>query len=321
MTTGHDDHPSSQGDPIDLDVLRGWREDRDPALRQRHQLPMLAELVELGPGEKPTGAISLHGPDLLLGRFQSHYAPVDIGFRHLKDHQLYRMGAPHVHLSHDGQGWSVEVLSPQARTAINGNGISHLHDDHHLRAGDLLTLGVTRFEFRPTDMPLKRWDDARRRLLEQVDEPALFLKRRGGLCGPHMQLGQGEPLILGRTYPAPGTLPRTEKWPAPDARRWDLSGLFDEERKFISFRHARVSLQKGQWTIEPLSNRHRTFVNRIGITGTVALQSGDEIGLGSVLIRFHHPHRSLEYSRPRHVPTVVDWSEGRPPSAPPPEKK
>ncbi len=323
MTTGQDEASSPQHKPptIDLDVLRGWREDRDPALRWRHQLPALAQLIPLGPGDENSGPIDLHGPDLLLGRFQSHYAPVDVGFRQLRDHQLYRMGAPHVHLSQDEQGWLVEVLSPQAKTMINDRMVSHLHDDQRLEGGDILTLGVTRFEFRPTGVPLERWTAARGRLFERVAEPSLFLKRHGGCCGPFIGLGEGAPLTLGRSFPRPGTLPHTDRWPLPDERRWDLSGLFDEERKHISFRHARVALKKGQWTIEPLSSRHRTFVNRIGISGTIALQSGDEIGLGSVLIRFHHPHRSLESSRPRHVPTVVDWSEGRPPSTPTPEKK
>lgn len=302
--------------PIDLDVLRGWKERRDPTLREEHRLPAVAELVQLGDGDRPEYRYSIHGADLLLGRYQSRYAPVDVLLHRLRDHQTYQLGAPHVHLGREDDHWQIRVLSPRTTTTVDDSALDHYDDPVELTDGTVVTLGNTRFRFRTTGVSLPEWRQARQQLLSEVDEPALFLKRRGGPCGPFCRLDEQTPLVIGRTHPRPGLLPDTDHWPDPDELNWDLSGLYDFERKHVAFRHAVVELNSGRWTLRALSTRQRTFVNRIAATGTVALKTGDEIGLGSVLVRFHHPHRSLESSRPRHVPAVVDWSEGKPPSTP-----
>ena len=301
---------------VDLDVLRGWRESRDPRLRQSHEIPVLAELVQLSDSDRPLYHYGVYGTDVLLGRFQSQYAPVDLHFPHLEDHQLYRLGAPHAHLSFDEDGWQIQAISPASDTLVNQQVLRDLHVSHYLTDGDIVTLGAARFRFHPSKMPIAHWQEERARLLSQVNEPALFLKRQGCVCGPFCRLSQDSPVILGRSFPEPGVLPGTGSWPKPDAMRWDLSGLYDFERRYVGFRHASIGLRKGRWMIEPLSNRQRTFVNRIAISGAIALESGDEIALGSVLFRFHHPHRTIDSSRPRHVPAVLDWSEGKPPKAP-----
>ena len=323
MSRGEDDTAVSgetvpgEHPPVDLDVLRGWSEQRDPALRGEHRLPAVAELIQLDDRDRPTFSYSIHGADLLLGRYQSRYAPVDVLFHHLHDHQTYQLGAPHAHLGHADDNWKLRILSPRTSTSIGDIAIDHRDDPMVVSDGEVITLGNTRFRFRTTGVSLSKWRLARQGLLSEVDEPALFLKRRGGPCGPFCRLDEETPLVIGRTHPPPGELPNTDHWPDPDDVSWDLSGLYDHERKHVAFRHAVIELKSGRWTLRALSSRQRTFVNRIAASGTVALKTGDEIGLGSVLLRFHHPHRSLESSRPRHVPAVVDWSEGRPPSTPP----
>lgn len=307
---------SAADSPVDLDVLRGWSERRHPGLQQSHRLPALAELVQLDDRDRPVHSYSIHGSDLLLGRYQSRYAPVDVLFYRLRDHQTYELGAPHAHLGIDEGDWRLRVLSPRAKTAIDGQPVDHREDPVTLGDGEVVTLGRTRFRFRTTDVVMSTWESQRQKVLSRVDEPALFLKRRGGVCGPFCRVDDQRPVVIGRSHPAPGVLPDTDHWPDPKRLDWDLSGLYDRERRHVAFRHAVIELKRGRWMLRAISKRQRAFVNRIAVTGAVALKSGDEIGLGSVLFRFHHPHRSLESSRPRHVPAVVDWSQERPPSPP-----
>lgn len=314
-----DSEPQGQS-IVDLDVLRGWSEHRDPALRRGHRLPALAEFIQLG-DDGPVCRYTIHGPDVLLGRFQSRYAPVDVLFDRLQDHQVYRLGAPHAHLNFADSQWHLQVLSPRSTTLVDGEPLEHLHKPRLLDDGDELTLGVTRFRFQSISGNDGHWRHRRQELLETVARPALFLKRRGGLCGPHRLLDEDTALVLGRTFPIPGTLPDTNEWPERDKNHWDLSGLYDFERRYIAFRHARIERDHKKWTITPVSSRQQTFVNRIAISEKIALQPGDEIGLGSVLLHFHHPDHDREQERERHIPTAVDWSEGRRPTPPKTENK
>ena len=293
---------------VDLNVLRGWREHRDPRLRGEHSLPPLATLIHLDSNDRPIHRYPIHGDDLLLGRFQPQYAPVDLHFHTLLDHELYRLGAPHARITYQDQSWSLQPLTPRSPTRINDGPVENLRSTFPLRQGDLLTLGVARFRFEDQLTTLEPFLERRRQLYASVSDPALFLLRAGSPCGPRMILPQNTPLLLGRSYPAAGTLPDTAEWPGLPESFWDLSGLFDHERRHISFRHASIALRKGRWTIEPLSRRQRTFVNRIALTSRIPLEPGDELALGSVLFRFHHPHRSISETPPRHVPAVIDWS-------------
>lgn len=301
---------------VDLDALRGWEEQRDPALQAPHGLPALAELVQLDDNDEAVWSYPIHGPDLLVGRFQSQYAPVDVVFHQLQDHQTYRLGAPHAHLSYEDGTWRFEVLTPRARTIVGEQSLTHLQAPVALSDGDRITLGVTRFRFHTHEVSPNSHRQTRADLIGDLESPTLFLKRRGGICGPRCQLREDQPLVLGRSFPPAGHLPNTEHWPHHDPYNWDLCGVYDYERRFVAFRHAIIAHHRGRWTIAPLSARQRTFVNRIAISGRVALSGGDEIGLGLVLLRFCEPGDDETIKGPptRDVPTVVDWSEGRPPA-------
>lgn len=54
----------------------------------------------------------------------------------------------------------------------------------------------------------------------------------------------------------------------------------------VSRRHALVRVRAGQAVIEDLGSRNGTFVGGNRLTGSVALNHGDEVRLGSVTLRF-----------------------------------
>jgi hypothetical protein len=124
---------------------------------------------------------------------------------------------------------------------------------------------------------------------------ALFLKRHGGLCGPRLKLEPGSSPVIGRFSP------RSQ----PD---WELSGLPEHERRHIAYRHAQLRPIAQGWEIIPLTERHRVYINRQAINGPTRLTTGDEVGLGSVLLHFHYPDGGeAPWRRKLQVPTLVDW--------------
>ena len=305
---------------VDLDALRGWRERRAPALRSAHLLPGLARLVRLtpGPGSGPEGprqAWAIHGPEVLLGRYHTTHGPVDLGLEGLLDHELYRLGAPHLRLKlHERGHWRVMTLSPSARTELNGAALAQTQREHDLVDGDVLTVGVValRFEVQP-EADRARWMRLREDVLRTEERPALFLKRAGGICGPRHALDGPEGAVIGRAFPEAASLARPRHWAAHREPDWDLSGSREHERRYIAPRHVALRpIHDHDWEIHPLSERQRTFVNRVEITEPRALVPGDEIGLGTVLFHFHHP-QAAEPSR-RHtirLPHIVDWHHER----------
>ncbi len=313
--------PQRSQNDVDLDVLRGWSEHRDPALQKKHHLPALASFVLLDEDDQPLFRYRIYGPDILVGRFQARYAPVDLLFSGIEDQQIFRLGAPHAHLSCDFTSWKFQVLSPRSTTLVDGQPLEHLHKAKVLTGKEVITLGVTRFRFETDHVASADWRAERQNLLDTLDSPALFLKRSGGICGVYHGLSEDEPLVVGRSFPKPGQLGAPDIWPVRDENFWDLSGLYDFERRYIAFRHAQIEKSGQEWTIAPLSTRQRIFVNRIAISEKVTLTPGDEIGLGSILFHFHHPAESKTRQRQRHVPAVVDWSEGRRLTPTPTEKK
>lgn len=66
--------------------------------------------------------------------------------------------------------------------------------------------------------------------------------------------------------------------------------VFDET---VSFRHARLAFNKGQWLLEDLGSRNGTRVNDIRVDEPLVLADGDHIHLGKVELRFeqgsHNP--------------------------------
>lgn len=306
---------------VDLDAIRGWSEHRDPALRNAHRLPALASLVELDDDATPSTVYPIHGPDVLVGRSHFRHPPVDLSLHGLRDHQLYRLGTLHIRLWLDGETWKLRVLSSRVSTAIADKELNHRDPDSALGDGDLLTLGITRFRFSSRHTALGEWHQRQRRLLDAVDTPALFLERFGAPCGPHRLLEKKAPLVVGRTHPGPNRFPDTSQWPRPDDHFWDLSGVFDHERTYLAFRHIAVEYGNDRWTLRPLSPGHQTFLNGRVVSEPVPIHSGDRIGLGSVVVRFHDPDDPTERRPPSEIPEIVDWSEGRRPLSSPPERQ
>ncbi|WP_230467590.1 FHA domain-containing protein [Lujinxingia vulgaris] len=303
---------------IDLDILRGWSEARDPALASPHALSALATLRQLDPNQTAIASYPIFGPAILLGRFHSQHSPIDLLLDNLQDHQTYRLGSPHAHLELLPTGqWVIQALAPQSPTLLNGEPIDTLATARELRHGDRITLGVTTFVFEPHDTTLEDHQLELDRLLASSNAPALFLMRSGAPCGPYLTLDPQHPITLGRSYPPAGTLPNSQHWPARPEHFWDLSGLPDVERKFVAFHHARLFFKNQRWHIEPLSSRQRTYINRIPINAPTALEPGDEIGLSSALFHLQHPSARAIPRRNITPPRPVNWSEGRPPAEDP----
>ncbi|RVU46952.1 FHA domain-containing protein [Lujinxingia sediminis] len=304
--------------PFDLDVLRGWSEERDPALASPHALSALATLHQRDASNTPIASYPIFGPAILLGRFHSQHSPVDLLLDSLQDHQTYRLGSPHAHLEWLPSGqWGVQALAPQSPTLLNDERIDTLATARELRAGDRITLGVTTFEFEPHDITREHHQHQLDTLLTSCRPPALFLMRSGAPAGPCHPLDPQRSLTLGRSYPPARVLPNSHHWPPRPEHFWDLSGLPDIERKFVAFQHARLFFKEQRWHIEPLSTRQRTYVNRIPINVPTALEPGDELGLGSALFHLQLPTTHVLPRRNITPPRPINWSEGHPPAEDP----
>lgn len=296
---------------IDLDVLRGWAETRDPELRAEHALPPLCRLVRADGAQVET----IHGPDVLVGRYHPQYGPVDVILRGLADHQNYRLGAPHLHLSlGDDGGWTVRNVSPTVETSVAGVALASPETVQPIESGDDLTLGCVSYRFEASGLTLGEWEDARARLLDEADCAGLYLCRRGGPCGPCRPLEAAGELTVGRSFPAVGTLPDGHRWGDPAPPDWDLAGLYEEERKFVAFEHARLEQRDADWYVVPRAARRKTFVNRLEIIDATPVSFGDEIALGSVIFYLHKPSAGARPARKAiEPPAVVDWQEGSTP--------
>jgi hypothetical protein len=313
---------------IDLDILRGWTQSRDPQLRRAHALPALGRLVHLDSDHVER----LHGPDLLVGRYHPQNGPVDLIPNGLKDHETYRLGAPHLHLqmASDGQ-WTLRHISPGTRTIVGDDLLEDCDETHRLNHGDELTLGCARYLFESSGVGLQQWEDERRALLDSAEGPALFLCRRGGPCGPRFALDEDSAVLLGRTIPPGGNFRVDVPWfgaehkPVPPDV--DLAGLYPSERKFISFLHAYfkrdAAESKGEscdessdaYQVVPVSTRQKTFLNRHEIIEPARLADGDEVALGAVFFCVRLSDSSTAVTRKTiEPPAVVDWGEESSPS-------
>ncbi|MEM1346992.1 MAG: FHA domain-containing protein [Myxococcota bacterium] len=291
---------------VDLDVLRGWGEVRDASLRSEHILPAMARLVLLHGQEE----IGLHGPKLVLGRLNAQFGPVDTLMSELFDHERYRIGAPHVHLSIDErEEWSLRVLTADSPTHLNDLLLPLGGRPHKIKSGDILRLDTNAFRFEVCEeISLSRWTNAFQDILTTERRPALLLKRDGGLCGPRLGMSQRKLYTVGRSFPRLRRLPHTMSAPPLD---WDLSGLFEHERKHVAYRHIALRpLNDQDWAVAPLSRRHRVFVNRVEISEVTPLEPGDEIGLNTILLHYHNPRADQPSSTHTiRLPIASDWSQ------------
>lgn len=311
---------------LDLDVFRGWREERDPSLSSSHLLPALARLSLLKSAKSNDEVASylqwtIYGPRIYLGRYHSSAGPVDIFFDGLLDHELYRINAPHALLELGERGfWTLKALSRGGLVAVDGETIEPGDPAVPVGNRQRITLGVAQFRFDILgDGTLTSWT---RRLEDQLrvqENPALFLKRQGGICGPRYELKEGRAAVIGRSFPRERDLSRPGHWNAAETLDWDLSGLREHERRHIGFRHAIIRPRNDHdWEIEALSLRHKLTVNRLPVTEPKLLQSGDEIGLGSIVFQFHHPNAGRPSSRATvKLPNPVDWHHEQKPTKPP----
>ena len=297
---------------IELDVLRGWSERLDPELRSEHLLPSLARLVPLqgGPGASALpGArpLTLHGPQVVLGRYHPQHGPVDLTPSWWSEAQLYKLGSPHVRLALQARGWRLWAISPGHLTLLNGQPLSHEQTrGWPLASGDQLTLGAVtlRFEVGPTTLP--QWERRLQDMLKTVDHPTLWLKRHGGLCGPMFRLTPRAKALLGRAFPGRGSPGLGPLLPSssPD---WDLAGLYEHERRHLGFRHASLDWSQDAWELNPISRRQKVWLNRRELQEPERLTSGDEIGLGGALLHFHDPKAPYARLPELPVPKLIDW--------------
>ncbi len=302
---------------VDLQRLRGWPEVHDPSLRAPHQLPALAELIQLDEKGPSQNSHRIHGPYVIVGRSHFRHPPVDLSLYGLQDHQLYRLGSPHAQFFVDDERWYLRILAPRSTSALNGDPLLRGDAPRALSTGDEIRLGATTFRFFPLTTRLDEWRHQKQNLLEELQTPALLLERKGAVCGPLHDLDAKTPLVIGRSHPGPNTFPDTSHWPQLDNHFWDLSGVYDQERTFLAFRHAGVEYRNGKWVLCPLSPGYKTFLNAKPIAEAEPLHSGDRIGLGSLILRFRDPAQPHRSPRSSLIPDFVDWSEGRPPAAPP----
>ena len=293
---------------IDLDILRGWSERTDFELSATHALPPLARLVRVG-GQ--SGVVeTIHGPDVLMGRHANQYGPVDMIPDGLEDHENYRLGAPHLHLTRaEDARWRARSVSPRAYTAIDGQGLSATDGPVEISDGAHLTLGVVEYRFEITSTSLEEWTSERSDLLARSGGPSLFLMLRGGPTDVWYELDPDTSCVVGRSFPEPGELLRVAPWDELDQPDWDLSALPEGLRKFVAYRHAEVVFHDGAWWVRSLANRHRTYVNREVFDDHSRLTSGDDVGLGSTLLLFHAPDQEEAVPRPIEPPAVLNWQE------------
>lgn len=297
---------------FDLDVLRGWREYREDELDAAHQVAPLAALVTRDADGSVRTKFSVHGPEVYIGRYHPQHGPVDLMLTGFLDYEVYAFSAPHIRLSMSKQGeWRVRPMTPSAKTAINDSKLEDTGARYPITDGDVLRLGVVEFEFQRTGLSYEGWKASQKAMLLDVERPSLFLIRAGAVCGPRFLLNPDESTILGRSFPGRAEAP-SQSWRIEGSIDWDLSALPDHERKFVGFRHCEFWCEgEDDWYIKPISTRQRTYVNRIEISGTTPLMPGDEVGLGSVLLHFHHPS-NFDASTDRRtveLPTIVDWKQ------------
>jgi len=280
---------------VDLDLLRGWSERIDPELRSDHLLPPLARLVAL---DHPGRALVLHGPRVVIGRYHPQHGPADLVPSWWSEPQLYKLGAPHVQLLLSSRGWRLKVISPTHHTALKGGATPlSLTQEHPIAPGDELTLGKMRLRFELDRQTLTQWEHHTEDILRTAHAPTLFLKRSGGLCGPSFCLVPRTHVTLGRSLPKPLASAEVD---------WDLSGLFDDERRHLGFRHACLDWTKDGWELSATSARQKVWLNRRELTGSALLSCGDEIGLGNVLLHFYDP-KEPSGAPELPLPSIVNW--------------
>ena len=101
------------------------------------------------------------------------------------------------------------------------------------------------------------------RIAERNRTPRQLVVTAGGLAGTRISL-DGRPILIGRAD--------------------DSTLVLDDD--YASTRHARLGLQGGDWFLEDLGSTNGSRLNGHRVEGSEVLKPGDEIELGTTIVRF-----------------------------------
>jgi hypothetical protein len=136
----------------------------------------------------------------------------------------------------------------------------------------------------------------------KAQTPAASFAQSGALSGEHKVLPVLETenrvhatLVIergvsaGKKFPLSGLESHIGRWDADGGVFPDVDLDSDDPEAKVSRRHARISLQDGQYSIEDLGSTNGTFVNRgrrLSPGDRHPLKDGDEIIVGKTFLRF-----------------------------------
>ncbi len=115
----------------------------------------------------------------------------------------------------------------------------------------------------------------RTRRLEQAAVPSPS-GRRATLGRPCLLVLRSRALIAGQRLPLAAT--------TSIGRQWGNTIVLND--RYVSSHHALVLFQDGRWLVRDCNSTNGTFVNGRRVTGDVPIRDGDEITIGSTVLRF-----------------------------------
>ncbi len=247
------------------DRLQGWSHPWLYDLSAPHRVPALLELSLMRAGAISGRIFSIRGTAVTLGRYAPETGPVDIDLGVLPEHERLRVGLPHLRIGRDSDGWWIEPMTMFYPTELDGVMLSA--GGARLKDGAVLTVGDVHFKVNYGR------DADKNPAAERPLPPCLRLKRDGATTGINIPLSPPS-MTFGRSSPLTGEVD------------CDLSALPDAERVYLGRQHARFLLDGGRWYVEP-TGRAPIFINRQPpLQQTHQLMTGDEVGLGNVLLTF-----------------------------------
>lgn len=195
------------------------------------------------------------GVHVLIGHSKSRFVPLRRGQlligRHPRCHLVLKdplVSLYHAVIQFTPQGYLLTDLNSENGTFVNGQRIKQIV----LKGGEHLRIGDTKLVFVAGGVPAIR------------QPTAYLIVMAGNQEFARYQVTPGT--ILGRYHGCPVDL-------SADA--------------LVSFQHARLDYQKGQWIITDLGSKNGTYVNGQRIHQRV-LRPGDEVQIGNTRMRFYN---------------------------------